>query len=112
MPSWLRELLVMLQFLSPTMPPVPDLVVPETPLVSPTTTAGPVEVFNDGFDLPYAERWRHMSSSNADRISQTTYDGRSALRMRPEADLEALFAELHEEDARAEEVQHEPEGAA
>ena len=29
-----------------------------------------------------------------------------------EADLEALFAELHEEDARAEEVQPEPEGAA
>ena len=29
-----------------------------------------------------------------------------------EADLEALFAELHEEDARAEEVKHEPEGAA
>ena len=29
-----------------------------------------------------------------------------------EADLEALFAELHKEDARAEEVQHEPEGAA
>ena len=25
-----------------------------------------------------------------------------------EADLEALFAELHEEDARAQEVQHEP----
>ena len=29
-----------------------------------------------------------------------------------EADLEALFAELHEEDARAEEVQQEPEGVA
>ena len=29
-----------------------------------------------------------------------------------EADLEALFAELHEEDAQAEEMQHEPEGAA
>ena len=29
-----------------------------------------------------------------------------------EADLEALFAELHEEDARAEEVKQEPEGAA
>ena len=29
-----------------------------------------------------------------------------------EEDLEALFAELHEEDARAEEVQQEPEGAA
>jgi hypothetical protein len=96
MPSWLRELLVMLQFLSPTMPPVPDLVVPETPLVSAATTTGPVEVFNDGFDLPYAERWRHMSSSNADRISQTTYDGRSALRMRPEADLEALWSVPYE----------------
>ena len=29
-----------------------------------------------------------------------------------EEDLEALFRELHEEDARAEEVQQEPEGAA
>ena len=29
-----------------------------------------------------------------------------------EADLEVLFAELHEEDARAEEVKREPEGAA
>ena len=29
-----------------------------------------------------------------------------------EADLDALFAELHEEDARAEKPQHEPEGAA
>lgn len=28
-----------------------------------------------------------------------------------EADLEVLFRELHEEDARTEEPQHEPEGA-
>lgn len=90
MPSWLRELLVMLQFLSPTMPPVPDLVVPETPLVSATTTTGPTEVYNDGFDLPYAERWTHVSSSNADRITQTTYDGRTVLEMRPEAHIGSI----------------------
>jgi hypothetical protein len=90
MPSWLRELLVMLQFLSPTTPPVPDLVVPETPLVSASAVAGPVEVFNDGFDLPYAERWAHVSSSNVDRITQTTYDGRSVLQMGPEAHLGSL----------------------
>ncbi|WP_457206892.1 FG-GAP-like repeat-containing protein [Nocardioides sp. P5_C9_2] len=90
MPSWLLELLVALQFLSPTMPPVPDLVVPETPLVSAPPAAGPVEVYNDGFDTPYAERWAHVSSSNADRITQTTYDGRTVLEMRPEAHLGSL----------------------
>ncbi len=90
MPSWLLELLVAVQFLSPTMPPVPDLVVPETPLVSAAPAAGPVEVYDDGFDLPYAERWAHVGSSDADRITQTTYDGRTVLEMRPEAHLGSL----------------------
>lgn len=96
MPSWLTELLVALQFLSPTVPPVPDLVVPETPLVAATTAAGPVEVYNDGFDAPYGERWRHMSSSGDERITQGTFDGRTALKMRPEADLEALWTVPYE----------------
>lgn len=92
MPSWLQELLVLVSLLPSTAGGVPALEVPALPVTSPAATAGPTQVFTDGFDAPYAEGWSQVASSTADKVTQTTVDGRSVIELRPEAHLEYATA--------------------
>lgn len=88
MPSWLQELLALVSLLPSTAGGVPPLEVPALPVTSAAATTGPTQVFADGFDAPYAERWSHLVSSTADKVTQTSLEGRTVLELRPEAHLE------------------------
>lgn len=88
MPSWLQELLVLVSMLPSTAAGVPALEVPVLPVTSGAAVTGPSQVFADGFDAPYAERWSHLSTSTADKVTQSTLEGRSVLELRPEAHLQ------------------------
>jgi hypothetical protein len=90
MPSWLQELLALVALLPSTVAGVPDLVAPAVPLTSGPAVTGPSQVILDGFDAPYAERWAHLGTSTADKVTQTSVDGRTVLELRPEAHLEYL----------------------
>lgn len=88
MPSWLQELLVLVSMLPSTVAGVPALEVPAVPLTSGTAVTGASQVIVDGFDAPYADRWAHLGTSSADKVSQASVDGRTVLELRPEAHLE------------------------
>lgn len=88
MPSWLQELLVLISMLPSTAAGVPALEVPALPVTSGTAITGASQVFADGFDAPYAERWAHLAGSTADKVTQSSVDGRTVLELRPEAHLE------------------------
>ena len=88
MPSWLQELLALVSLLPSTAGGVPPLEVPALPVTSAAAASGPTQVFADGFDAPYAERWSHLVSSTADKVTQTSVDGRTVIELRPEAHLE------------------------
>ncbi len=92
MPSWLQELLVLVSMLPSTVAGVPALEVPAAPVTSTAAVTGPSPVFADGFDAAYAERWAHVSSSTADKVTQSSIDGRSVIELRPEAHLEYATA--------------------
>lgn len=88
MPSWLQELLAMVALLPSTAAGLPALAVPAVPVTSGAAVSGASQVLTDGFDAPYAERWAHLATSTADRVGQSTVDGRTVLELRPEAHLE------------------------
>ncbi|EON25074.1 MULTISPECIES: family 16 glycosylhydrolase [Nocardioides] len=88
MPSWLQELLVLVSMLPSTATGVPALEVPAVPVTSDVAVTAPSQVFADGFDAPYADRWTHVSSSTADKVTQASVDGRTVVELRPEAHLE------------------------
>ncbi|PUA82196.1 FG-GAP-like repeat-containing protein [Nocardioides currus] len=88
MPSWLQELLALVATLPTTAAGVPALAVPDVPVTTGSAVTAASPVFADEFDAPYADRWAHIGSSSAEKVTQETVDGRTAIGLAPEAHLE------------------------
>lgn len=73
--------------------PVPaPMSVPVPPIATTTAPAMPYDVFHDDFDIPVTERWRHVSSSTPERVTQRTVGSRTVVVLAPEGNLESLDA--------------------
>ncbi|QBX54501.1 glycosyl hydrolase family protein [Nocardioides seonyuensis] len=69
-----------------------SMTVPVPPIPTTPGTAMPYDVFHDDFDTPVTERWRHVSSSTPERVTQRTVGSRSVVALAPEGNLESLQA--------------------
>ncbi len=79
---------MLVSLLPSTVAGVPALEVPTLPVTGGVAVTAASPVLADGFDAPYADRWTHLETSSADKVTQTTVDGRTALELRPEAHLQ------------------------